>query len=83
MGDFDNYQSEIKMLYLPDTMANWPWPRAINPHHEEVKAAANAWFQTCGVFTPKSQHVFEKYDIGKYMSCESFSVAVLTKVIIR
>ena len=29
------------MLYLPETMANWPWPRAINPHYEEVKSETN------------------------------------------
>ncbi|KAG1908076.1 isoprenoid synthase domain-containing protein [Suillus fuscotomentosus] len=27
-----------KVIYLPDTMVNWPWPRTINSHFEDVKA---------------------------------------------
>ncbi|TCD63220.1 terpene cyclase [Steccherinum ochraceum] len=53
-----------KMLYLPDTLVNWPWPRAINPHHEEVKAASNAWFHSFNAFNPKSQYAFDKCDFG-------------------
>lgn len=77
MGDFDS--SKAKMIYLPDTMADWPWPRAINPHHEEVKASANAWFHSCNVFTSKAQHVYDKCDISMYISFKSFNVALLTK----
>ncbi|KAF8484312.1 terpenoid synthase [Gautieria morchelliformis] len=50
------------MLYLPDTMANWPWPRAINPNYEEVKAQSNAWFQSFNAFSPRSQRAFDKCD---------------------
>lgn len=54
-----------RVLYLPDTMVNWPWPRAINPHYEEVKAASNAWFEGFKPFTPESQMAFNKCDFGE------------------
>ncbi|KAG1830313.1 hypothetical protein EV424DRAFT_1470338 [Suillus variegatus] len=31
-----------KVIYLPDTMINWPWLRTINPHFEDVKAEVDA-----------------------------------------
>ncbi|KAK0184329.1 hypothetical protein F5146DRAFT_1125739, partial [Armillaria mellea] len=40
---------------LPNTLTYWPWPRRINPHHEEVKAASEAWFRSFKAFGPKSQ----------------------------
>jgi len=52
----------VKTLYLPETMAAWPWPRAINPYYEEVKAASNAWFKSFKPFTPESQRAFDKCD---------------------
>ncbi|KDR69691.1 hypothetical protein GALMADRAFT_1352301 [Galerina marginata CBS 339.88] len=51
-----------EILYLPETMVDWPWPRAINPHYEEVKAASNAWFQSFKPFTTQSQLAFNKCD---------------------
>lgn len=53
------------MLYLPETMANWPWPRAINPHYEQIKAESNAWFYSFKAFTPKSLYAFDKCDFGQ------------------
>jgi Delta6-protoilludene synthase len=54
-----------KMLYLPETMKNWPWKRAINPHYEEVTAESNTWFKSFKPFNEKSQHAFDKCDIGE------------------
>ncbi|KAJ3563357.1 hypothetical protein NP233_g8992 [Leucocoprinus birnbaumii] len=56
------------MLYIPEYMANWPWPRAINPHYEEVSAASDAWFRGFNAFTPKSQLAFDKCDFGRLAS---------------
>ncbi|KAG6907098.1 hypothetical protein DXG01_010511 [Tephrocybe rancida] len=58
--------NQVDMLYLPDYMANWPWPRAINPHYEEVSAASNAWFRSFKAFTPQSQLAFDKWEICRY-----------------
>ena len=55
----------VPVLFLPNTMAHWPWPRAINPHYEEAKAASNAWFESFNPFTPQSQIAFDKCDFGK------------------
>lgn len=32
------------MLYIPNTMREWPWAREIHSDYEEVKAQSNAWF---------------------------------------
>ncbi|KAJ6458240.1 terpenoid synthase [Mycena sanguinolenta] len=47
---------------LPNTMADWPWLRRINPHFEIVKAECEAWFRTFNAFSPKAQKAFEKCD---------------------
>ncbi|KAJ7654615.1 isoprenoid synthase domain-containing protein [Mycena polygramma] len=50
------------MLRLPETMKNWPWPRIINPHYEEVSAESSAWFHSFKAFSKKSQYAFDKGD---------------------
>ncbi|KAF8904746.1 isoprenoid synthase domain-containing protein [Gymnopilus junonius] len=57
-----------KMLYLPETMADWPWPRAINPHYEEISAESNAWFHSFKAFSKKSQVAFDLCDFGRLAS---------------
>ncbi|KZT64788.1 terpenoid synthase [Daedalea quercina L-15889] len=49
-------------FYIPETMANWPWQRAINPHYEEMKEASNAWLKNFKPFNEKSQIAFDKCD---------------------
>ncbi|KAG2099845.1 terpenoid synthase [Suillus discolor] len=51
-----------KTIYLPDTMVNWPWPRTINPHYEDVKAEVDASFRDFKALSPKSQEAFDKCD---------------------
>jgi hypothetical protein len=53
-----------KEIRLPNTMANWPFPRMINPHYKEVKEECDAWFRGFDAFTPKSQRAFDKCDLG-------------------
>ncbi|KAG1889676.1 terpenoid synthase [Suillus fuscotomentosus] len=53
-----------KTIYLPDTMVNWPWPRTINPHHEDVKAEVDASFRDFKALSPKSQEAFDKCDFA-------------------
>ncbi|KAL5510885.1 hypothetical protein ACEPAG_4642 [Sanghuangporus baumii] len=52
--------NDTKLLHLPDTLANWPWPRTINPHYEAVKAESDAWFRSFNAFSTKSQYAFDK-----------------------
>ncbi|KZT21453.1 terpenoid synthase [Neolentinus lepideus HHB14362 ss-1] len=58
----------VKMLYLPKTMSNWPWPRKINLHYEEVSAESNAWFHGFKTLTKHSQDAFDKCDVGRLAS---------------
>lgn len=57
-------QAHPKLIYLPDTMANWPWPRAINPHYEAVKIEADAWYHSFKTMDPESLTVFDKSNAG-------------------
>jgi hypothetical protein len=68
-----------RVIYLPDTMANWPWPRAINPHYEEVKAVSNAWFESFNAFTPQSQIAFNKCDFGEPLIMTQTLVTYITE----
>ncbi|PIL28258.1 terpene synthase [Ganoderma sinense ZZ0214-1] len=51
-------------LHIPDMLASWPWQRKINPFYEEVSAESNAWVRSFSPFTAKSQHSFERCDLG-------------------
>ncbi|EJD00099.1 terpenoid synthase [Fomitiporia mediterranea MF3/22] len=51
-------------LFLPELLANWPWPREINPHYEEVKKEADAWFRSFNAFSTRSQLAFDKCDFA-------------------
>lgn len=57
-----------KMIYLPDTMINWPWPRAINPHFEDVKAEVGASFRDFRALSPESQEAFDKCDFARLVA---------------
>ncbi|KAI0328233.1 terpenoid synthase [Cubamyces sp. BRFM 1775] len=50
---------------IPDLLANWPWPRAVNPLYDDVSIEANQWFKSFKLFTPKSQRAFDRGDIAR------------------
>ncbi|KAG1722252.1 terpenoid synthase [Suillus lakei] len=54
-----------KVIYLPDTMTNWPWPRAMNPHFEVVKAEVDVSFREFKALSAESQAVFDKCDSAR------------------
>jgi hypothetical protein len=58
--------NRTRMLYLPDTMTSWPWPRAMNPHFEEVKVEVDASFRGFRALSPESQEAFDKCDFGSF-----------------
>ncbi|KAG1787689.1 isoprenoid synthase domain-containing protein [Suillus plorans] len=63
------------MFYLPDTMVNWPWPRAINPHFEDVKTEVDAAFRDFRALDPKSQEAFNKCDMDHLrIGCDLMNV---------
>ncbi|TCD62382.1 terpene cyclase [Steccherinum ochraceum] len=51
---------KLPILHLPDTLADWPWPRSINPHYQEVKEESTAWFHAFEALSPQSQKAFDK-----------------------
>ncbi|KAG1830853.1 terpenoid synthase [Suillus variegatus] len=53
-----------KTIYLPDTMVNWPWPRTVNPHYEDVKAEIDASFRDFKALSPELQEAFDKCDLA-------------------
>ncbi|KAI6031314.1 terpenoid synthase [Pisolithus microcarpus] len=55
------------MFYLPNTMANWPWPRRINPFLEQVKVEADEWFRSFNALSPESLKAFEKCDFAEHL----------------
>ncbi|KAG1885910.1 terpenoid synthase [Suillus fuscotomentosus] len=55
-------EAHPKIFYLPDTMANWPWPCIINPHYEAVKIEAEAWFRSFKAVDPDTLKEFNKCD---------------------
>jgi len=57
-------ESRPTMIYLPDTMTNWPWPRTINPHFEAVKLEVDVSFRNFNTLSPESQGAFDKCDFG-------------------
>ncbi|TFY62379.1 hypothetical protein EVG20_g6722 [Dentipellis fragilis] len=51
-------------LHIPDTLANWKWPRHLNPHYLEVKRESAAWAAGFRAFSSKAQHAFDLCDIN-------------------
>jgi Delta6-protoilludene synthase len=52
-------------VYLPDPLAQWPWPRTLNPHLADVKPDSDAWARGFEVFDSKSQRAFDLCNFGK------------------
>ncbi|PIL22415.1 terpene synthase [Ganoderma sinense ZZ0214-1] len=51
-------------IRLPETMANWPLPRRLNPHYAAVVEQSAEWISSFGAFGPKAQLAFDKCNIG-------------------
>jgi len=49
---------------IPDNLTNWKWPRHLNPHYTEVKAASAAWARSFGAFSPKAQYAYDRCDFS-------------------
>ena len=54
-----------QIIYVPDTMAAWPWPRKFNPLYDEVEAESIAWLKSYKPYTPESQVAHDKGEIGR------------------
>ncbi|KAF8452301.1 hypothetical protein L210DRAFT_3384514, partial [Boletus edulis BED1] len=56
-------------VFIPNTLARWPWPRRINPHYDAVKKESAAWTTSFGAFSPKAQHAFNRCDFKHVRAC--------------
>ncbi|KAI1791069.1 isoprenoid synthase domain-containing protein [Ganoderma leucocontextum] len=54
-----------QVVYIPDTMSAWPWPRKLNPLYEEVEAESIAWLTSFNPYNPESQQAHNKGDFGR------------------
>ena len=54
-----------KVVYIPDTMSDWPWQAKFNPLYDEVEAESVAWLTSFRLHTPESQDAHNKARIGR------------------
>jgi len=64
-ANFERPREQQRILYIPDTLATWPWRREISPHYEEVKAASRAWVEKYAHFFKRGLEQLEKADVGE------------------
>jgi Delta6-protoilludene synthase len=51
--------SSLPQFYLPDPLAQWPWPRNLSEHYTEVKPESDAWLRSFEALDAKSQRSFD------------------------
>nr|WOJ44888.1 linalool/nerolidol synthase [Ganoderma lucidum] len=54
----------VAYFRLPETMKEWPLPRRINPHYNDVSAESADWTRSFKPFGPAAQKAFDKCDFG-------------------
>ena len=54
-----------QVVYIPDTMSDWPWQAKLNPLYDEVEAESVAWLTSFQLHTPESQDAHNKARIGR------------------
>jgi hypothetical protein len=55
-------------IYLPDPLAQWPWPRTLNPHLADVKPQSDAWVRAFEAIDSKSQKAFDSCNFGELLA---------------
>jgi Delta6-protoilludene synthase len=53
-----------KYFRLPDLSKGWPFPRTINPHHDQVAPVSSDWIDDFHAFTHKRRIAFKKANFG-------------------
>jgi len=69
--DSNEYRPKV---FIPNTLARWPWTHRINPCHAMVAKESEAWMASLGAFSPKAQHAFNR---GKFshLACMAYPIA--------
>ncbi|KAH9036446.1 terpenoid synthase [Lactarius pseudohatsudake] len=56
--------SGLPQFYLPDLVAQWPWPRILNQHYEEAKPESDEWLRGFAALDVKSQRSFDRCNLA-------------------
>lgn len=59
-------------FYLPDPIAQWPWPRMLNQHYQEAKSESDTWLHGFEALDAKSQRSFDNCDFREQVPPLSF-----------
>jgi hypothetical protein len=59
--------SELPQFYLPDLVAQWPWPRVLNQHYAEAKPESDDWLRSFEALDAKSQRSFDRCNFGEWL----------------
>jgi len=51
--------SSLPQFYLPDPLAQWPWPRKLSEHYTKVKPESDEWLRSFQALDAKSQRSFD------------------------
>ncbi|KAM7196900.1 terpene cyclase [Naviculisporaceae sp. PSN 640] len=59
-AQFDNHDAraveaaaEPQFIRIPNTLADYPWPKALNPYEEECAKASHEWLASFGILSEK------------------------------
>jgi len=56
--------SFIQKIRLPNLLADWPYPRHLNPHYSQARAESSSWIQRFHAFRPSAQRAFDACDFN-------------------
>ncbi|KAF8122312.1 terpenoid synthase [Boletus edulis] len=57
-------------VFIPRTLARWPWPRRISQHYPVVKESAD-WAASFRAFSPNAQQAFDRGAFG-HLACMAY-----------
>ncbi|KAI9457169.1 terpenoid synthase [Boletus coccyginus] len=63
-----------EVIFIPNVLARWPWPRRINPNYAVVKKEADAWIMNFQAFSPSAQDAFNRCDFN-LLACLAYPLA--------
>lgn len=64
---------------LPETLADYPWPRHLNPHYNDVAPESSRWTESFRAFDAKAQKSFNRCDFGSLPSILNRLLQYLTR----
>ena len=72
---FKTMSAGLPQFYLPDLVAQWPWPRVLNQHYAEAKPESDEWLRSFEALDAKSQRSFDRCDFGEWVTCSQVNLS--------